>query len=59
MEIYNGSTTSQSVARLRTCHKKNEVSNREARRTLGLREVEVIGGWRKIQNKELRDLYFS
>jgi hypothetical protein len=35
-----------------------ECSNREARRTLGFRKVEVIGGWRKLQNKELHDLYF-
>jgi hypothetical protein len=46
------------VAGLRTCRKNNEVSNREARRTLGLRKVDVIRGWRKLQNKELHDLYF-
>jgi hypothetical protein len=35
-----------------------EGSNREVRRTLGVRKVKVIGGWRKLQNKVLHDLYF-
>jgi hypothetical protein len=35
-----------------------EGSNREARRTLGLRKAEEIGGWRKLQNTEVHDLYF-
>jgi hypothetical protein len=31
--------------------------NRMLRRTFGLKRDEVTGGWRKLHNEELRDLY--
>jgi hypothetical protein len=33
--------------------------NRELRRIFGPKRDEVTGEWRKLQNEELRDLYFS
>jgi hypothetical protein len=33
--------------------------NRVLRRIFGPRRDEVTGGWRKLHNKELRDLYSS
>jgi hypothetical protein len=33
--------------------------NRVLRRIFGSRVVEVTGGWRKLHNEELRDLYSS
>jgi hypothetical protein len=33
--------------------------NRVLRRILGLRSDEVTGGWRKLQNEELHNLFFS
>jgi hypothetical protein len=33
--------------------------NRVLRRIFGLKRDEVTGGWRKLHNEELRDLYFS
>jgi hypothetical protein len=33
--------------------------NRELRRMLGPKRDEVTGGWRKLQNEELHNLYSS
>jgi hypothetical protein len=33
--------------------------NRVLRRIFGSKRVEVIGGWRKLHDEELRDLYSS
>jgi hypothetical protein len=33
--------------------------NRVLRRILGPRRDEVMGGWRKLHNNELRDMYSS
>jgi hypothetical protein len=33
--------------------------NRVPRRIFGPKRAEVVGGWRKLHNKELRDLYSS
>jgi hypothetical protein len=33
--------------------------NRVLRRIFGLKRDEVMGEWRKLHNKELRDLYSS
>jgi hypothetical protein len=33
--------------------------NRVLRRIFGLKRDEVTGGWRKLPNKELRNLYSS
>jgi hypothetical protein len=33
--------------------------NRALRKIFRPRRVEVMGGWRKLHNEELRDLYFS
>jgi hypothetical protein len=33
--------------------------NRVLRRILGLKRDEVIGGWRKVHNEELHNLYSS
>jgi hypothetical protein len=44
---------------LREEHSLNVFENRALRRIFGLRRDEVMGGWRKLHNKELRDLYSS
>jgi hypothetical protein len=44
---------------LREEHRPREFKNRVLRRILGSRRVEVTGGWRKLHNEELRDLYSS
>jgi hypothetical protein len=33
--------------------------NRVLRRIFGLKRYEVMGGWRKLHNEEVRDLYSS
>jgi hypothetical protein len=33
--------------------------NRVLRRIIGLKRDEVMGGWRRLHNEELRDLYSS
>jgi hypothetical protein len=35
------------------------LENRVLKRIFGLKKNEVTGGWRKLHNEELRDLYFS
>jgi hypothetical protein len=36
-----------------------ELENRVLRRMIGPKRDEVSGGWRKLHNEELRDLYSS
>jgi hypothetical protein len=40
-------------------HRLRMLENRVLRRILGLRRDEVTGGWRKLHNEELRNLYSS
>jgi hypothetical protein len=42
---------------LREEHRLRVSENRVLRRILGLKRDEGIGGWRKLHNEELRDLY--
>jgi hypothetical protein len=35
------------------------IDNRVQRKIFGLKRDEVTGGWRKLHNEELRDLYSS
>jgi hypothetical protein len=42
---------------LREEQKLKEFENRVLRRILGLKRDEVTGGWRKLHNEELHDLY--
>jgi hypothetical protein len=45
-----------------TLRKENRLrvfENRVLRRIFGLKRDEVMGEWRKLHNKELRDLYSS
>jgi hypothetical protein len=44
---------------LREEHRLNVFENRVLRRILGRRRDEVIGGWRKLRNEELHNLYSS
>jgi hypothetical protein len=44
---------------LRKEHKLRVFENRVMRRIFGLQRDEVTGGWRKLHNKELHDLYSS
>jgi hypothetical protein len=44
---------------LREEHRLRVFENRVLRRIFGLKRNEVTGGWRKLRNKELRDLYSS
>jgi hypothetical protein len=44
---------------LREEHRLRVFENRVLRRIFGPRRDEVTGGWRKLNNEELRDLYFS
>jgi hypothetical protein len=44
---------------LREEHRLRWVKNRVLRRMFGPRRDEVTGGWRKLHNKELHDLYSS
>jgi hypothetical protein len=45
--------------KLRDEHKLRVFENRVLRRIFGLRGDEVIGGWRKLHNEELQNLYSS
>jgi hypothetical protein len=38
-------------------HRMKVLENRVLRRIFGPRRDEVMGGWRKLYNEELRDLY--
>jgi hypothetical protein len=40
-------------------HRLRSFENRVLRKIFGLKRDEVMGGWRKLHNKELRDLYHS
>jgi hypothetical protein len=40
-------------------HRLRMFDNRVLRRIFGSKRDEVAGGWRKLHNEELRDLYFS
>jgi hypothetical protein len=40
-------------------HRLRVFENRVLRRIFGLKRDEVIGGWRKLHNEELRNLYSS
>jgi hypothetical protein len=44
---------------LREEHKLRVFENRVLRRIFGQKRDEVTGEWRKLNNKELRDLYSS
>jgi hypothetical protein len=44
---------------LREEHRLRVFENRALRRIFGPKRDEVKGEWRKLHNKELRDLYFS
>jgi hypothetical protein len=44
---------------LRKEHRLRVFQNRVLRRIFGLKREEVIGGWRKLHNEELRNFYFS
>jgi hypothetical protein len=40
-------------------HRLKVFENRALRRIFGQKNDEVIGGWRKLHNEELRKLHFS
>jgi hypothetical protein len=42
---------------LREEHRLRVFENRVLRRIFGLKRHEVIGGWRKLHNEELHNLY--
>jgi hypothetical protein len=44
---------------IREEHRLKVFENRVLRRIFGPKSEEVIGGWRKLHNEELRDLYSS
>jgi hypothetical protein len=44
---------------LREEHRLRVFENKLLRRTFGLNRGEVTGGWRKLHNEELHDLYSS
>jgi hypothetical protein len=44
---------------LRGEHKLRVFENRVLRRTFGPKRDGVTGGWRKLHNEQLRDLYYS
>jgi hypothetical protein len=44
---------------LREEHRLRVFDNRVLRRIFGVRRDEVMAGWRKMHNKELRELYSS
>jgi hypothetical protein len=44
---------------LRKEHKLRVFENRVLRRIFGLKGYEIIGGWRKLHNEELHNLYSS
>jgi hypothetical protein len=45
--------------KLREEHRLRVFENRVLRRIFGPKRDEVTGGWRKLRNEELRDLYSS
>jgi hypothetical protein len=47
------------VLTLRVEHRLRVLENRVLRRIYGPKKDEVTGEWRKLHNKELRDLYSS
>jgi hypothetical protein len=47
------------VSALREEHRLRVFENKVLRRTFGPKRDEVTGGWRKLHNEELRDLYSS
>jgi hypothetical protein len=44
---------------LREEHRLTVLQNRVLMRTSGLRRNEILGGWRKLHNEELHNLYSS
>jgi hypothetical protein len=56
MVLYGCETWCQT---LREGHRLRVFENRVLRRIFGLKRDEVMGEWRKLHNKELRDLYSS
>jgi hypothetical protein len=42
---------------LRKGHRLRVIENRVLRKIFGLKKDEVIGGWRKLHNEELHNLY--
>jgi hypothetical protein len=44
---------------LREEYRLKAFENRVLRRIFGLKRYEETGGWRKLHNEELRNLYFS
>jgi hypothetical protein len=56
MVLYGCETCS---LKLREEHRLRVFENRVLRRLFGLRKKEMMGGWRKLHNEELRDLYSS
>jgi hypothetical protein len=42
---------------LRELHRLRVSENRELRRIFGPKREEVAGGWRRLHNEELRNLY--
>jgi hypothetical protein len=49
----------QRILTLREEHKLRVFENRVLRKTFGPKRDEVIGGWRKLHNEELHNLYCS
>jgi hypothetical protein len=47
------------VSILKTCNEICESENRALRRIFGPKKDEVTGGWRKLHNEKLHDLYSS
>jgi hypothetical protein len=43
----------------RKIHKLNKFENRLLRRIFGPKRDEMVGGWRKLHNEELHNLYSS
>jgi hypothetical protein len=56
MNLYGCETWSLT---LREEHRPRVFENRVLRRIFGPKRGEVTGGWRKLHNEELRDLYPS
>jgi hypothetical protein len=56
MALYGSETWSQT---LREGHRLCVFENSVLRRIFGPKRDDVTGGWRKLHNEELRDLYSS
>jgi hypothetical protein len=56
MDLYDCETWSLT---LKEKHRLRVFENRVLRRTFGPKSDEVTGRWRRLHNKELRDLYSS